>query len=1081
MNSVNQSFEKMMEEQCLKQWKEKEQNKNKTFANQNLLLDTNNQNVAAAPINNSSCNNQSTSLTPADELNNFMMQFKNDLKAKMIAEGKEYIRTHTTLPTDTTKTQTFNVPTDRLNEMYQLMAKCIASNDKLIYAEKPTDNSILYFDFDLYLHNLDGSIPNQSCSLNGNFISEVLHSVYYVLKTYFNIANTQFVLTCKQDIQVKDVIDADKNVSKYLKDGLHLFVLNYSFSVKQRYFIRSKMLQYFATNKVMERYYISAKPNEDVIDSAIIDQNCVVMPGNMKQSGKTYRVYNDSIINYDGVTFSLQSCQLNSNLLVATSLRLNQTNNINVIEQFKQEFDSFTCKNKAVVTKYKPDGTKIDMKQIVCVWSDGLPHKDFKVDISKHDAVKNPIYFDGIPCLNKFENCLFRLPAHYYTDYVAWFNISCIIANHFKNETEKGFKVFNAFSSQSSDKYDNNAAIKKWNAINADDEDRKKLTDGTLYYWMQLESKNDYDDISEKFGDYDDTFNIASSYVWDDFKKKYNKSQYKVFVAADGKLKYPSEYYDMIKNFARCVRILDLVNPLIIVKETAQIVQKVITYSIKKVTKAQFASYQNDFKYYLQQVDAKGNASEVIQKGVLHLLDENDKLLSYKAEACCPDYKGSTAYIKDNFGNDIKVFNTWVPYPITRSCNEVKYKLGHETIKLVHHKVNRKIDLGIDPVSGKKMFREYVDEYDANEIVSYDFKTDEYKGIERILQHIYEVWCSCNPNWFKYYIQWFARILMEPNRKTNKIMLFYGKPGCGKSHLDEIFGQKMFGIHYKNLDATRMTKQFNSQTENLTFAICNEGKNNDKQTYAAIDVEVMKNIVDSVTLQIEEKGKEERTVDNVLNVKIITNNENCLDRDLILRKAVCFEMQSTHIKSDLDINSFPSDTNLWSEEQLNAYNQKVYYDELFKQAENNYRMFYDYLSDVYEPNFDLDARPITPYYLRLLNITKSNTEKFMEEVFTSAEDYDYIVPTGVENQFAACFSTLFDLYTAFCSANNVLKPLGKLNFKSELTKLGYLIRDNKEKVNGKTETIYYLQFNGLLQQIREENKSKVIEASKLLK
>ena len=155
-----------------------------------------------------------------------------------------------------------------------------------------------------------------------------------------------------------------------------------------------------------------------------------------------------------------------------------------------------------------------------------------------------------------------------------------------------------------------------------------------------------------------------------------------------------------------------------------------------------------------------------------------------------------------------------------------------------------------------------------NESYLNNFNVDDAKPI---LDHIYNIWCSQNKEYYDYVINWFSHILKFPYKKTGVVVcLKSNKEGAGKgiimNKLRKIIGDNHY-FQCNNLD--QLTGSFNGIGEGKILINLDEafwGKDKKKEG-------MLKNIITEETKFVNKKNKESYIIDDYCNYIISTNND----------------------------------------------------------------------------------------------------------------------------------------------------------------------------------------------------------------
>ncbi len=148
--------------------------------------------------------------------------------------------------------------------------------------------------------------------------------------------------------------------------------------------------------------------------------------------------------------------------------------------------------------------------------------------------------------------------------------------------------------------------------------------------------------------------------------------------------------------------------------------------------------------------------------------------------------------------------------------------------------------------------------------------------IKPFTNHVKEVLCNGDMGCYEHFIRMLAHYVQYPFKPTQVGYVFCGKGGIGKSTimrlLIRIFG-KWNVLQVKGVDI--LTKKFNVELEGKMLVCCEELRSATESDWRA-DVDAIKNIIDAETLQIERKGIDCHTSENVINVIAFSNNQYAL-------------------------------------------------------------------------------------------------------------------------------------------------------------------------------------------------------------
>lgn len=147
--------------------------------------------------------------------------------------------------------------------------------------------------------------------------------------------------------------------------------------------------------------------------------------------------------------------------------------------------------------------------------------------------------------------------------------------------------------------------------------------------------------------------------------------------------------------------------------------------------------------------------------------------------------------------------------------------------------------------------------------------TEVKKAVQDYLDHVKENVCGGNEKLFKWLIGWFAHLVQKPWEKPLTAIVMRGGRGVGKNAVLKPLGQ-ILGCHYFATAKLRyLTGDFNGHLENLLLFCLNEAFWSGNKSAEA----VLKDIITEPEHNIEHKGQESFTVDNLTRIVIMGNDD----------------------------------------------------------------------------------------------------------------------------------------------------------------------------------------------------------------
>ena len=122
-------------------------------------------------------------------------------------------------------------------------------------------------------------------------------------------------------------------------------------------------------------------------------------------------------------------------------------------------------------------------------------------------------------------------------------------------------------------------------------------------------------------------------------------------------------------------------------------------------------------------------------------------------------------------------------------------------------------------------------------------------------------------------LDWLAFVVQNPGERVNWALLLQGAQGTGKSYFVKLL-QLILGDHVKNLDPSAISGRFTSWAHGSLVVAVEEIRISGANKYEVLDR--MKPFISNDTVQIEEKGRDHRTVPNFTSYLLLTNHKDAI-------------------------------------------------------------------------------------------------------------------------------------------------------------------------------------------------------------
>jgi len=165
-------------------------------------------------------------------------------------------------------------------------------------------------------------------------------------------------------------------------------------------------------------------------------------------------------------------------------------------------------------------------------------------------------------------------------------------------------------------------------------------------------------------------------------------------------------------------------------------------------------------------------------------------------------------------------------------------------------------------------------------------------------------------------LNWMAYIYQNPGKRVGWAMLLQGAQGCGKSYFGAMF-QQLWGSNVRQLDTGAISGRFTGWAHGALLNVVEEIRIAGTNKWEILDK--LKPIISNDTIQIEEKGRDHRTVPNFTSYLLLTNHKDAVPIGDGDRRYCCIFSR------------------IQSEEQLLAHfgtheGRKQYFDKLFDET-----------------------------------------------------------------------------------------------------------------------------------------------------
>jgi energy-coupling factor transporter ATP-binding protein EcfA2 len=139
----------------------------------------------------------------------------------------------------------------------------------------------------------------------------------------------------------------------------------------------------------------------------------------------------------------------------------------------------------------------------------------------------------------------------------------------------------------------------------------------------------------------------------------------------------------------------------------------------------------------------------------------------------------------------------------------------------------------------------------------------------RLLEHVYQVICHENDEWYNFLITWAADILQNPGRKAGSAVVIKGKKGTGKSTFFHFLDQILRPHSLTTSQREHVTGKFNAHMESLLLMVLEEAVwPGDHQGNSTV-----KDLITNETIAVERKGIDVSRMNNYMRIGMTSNDD----------------------------------------------------------------------------------------------------------------------------------------------------------------------------------------------------------------
>ena len=300
-----------------------------------------------------------------------------------------------------------------------------------------------------------------------------------------------------------------------------------------------------------------------------------------------------------------------------------------------------------------------------------------------------------------------------------------------------------------------------------------------------------------------------------------------------------------------------------------------------------------------------------------------------------------------------------------------------------------------------------------------EFSPDLKKKVERVLKFIFDIWCSKRDESYQFCLKWISNMIK--GNKNNSCLYLKSIQGNGKSTIPKFIRDHVIG-HELSLEtgSEPIKSRFNSILAGKLMVVLEELENFSVSEWQTVST-VLKRIITSETINIQNKGVDAFETENINNYILISNNDAIKDDEG--RRYFTLDLCTSRVGDHAFFDSLYGD----------CFNDEVGH------------AFYCYMMEVNTEKFNPQNYPITQNKY-------DSIAKRLDSVYSFLKQ-NYILQN--KNIFSSV-EDLFEEYKTFVGDGN--KAYGKIDFNKKLKEISI----NYYKTNGGTMNRYKVSHDDLL-------------------
>lgn len=342
------------------------------------------------------------------------------------------------------------------------------------------------------------------------------------------------------------------------------------------------------------------------------------------------------------------------------------------------------------------------------------------------------------------------------------------------------------------------------------------------------------------------------------------------------------------------------------------------------------------------------------------------------------------------------------------------------------------------------------DGYNIFKLENIEYKEDTKERFEKLLNHFRFLVNDGSENteeYFKYLIQFFAHIILNPMEKTKVVPILRSDEGFGKNIMTDFIGKECLNERY-HLETRDPKKEvygeFNGLMESKTSVVFDEADPEESKYF----YDKLKGDITNDTIILKKKGIENTTIKSYAQFIATTNSEELpFKLSSSNRRFVCFECTQKK----------PSHQ---------YFAELAFNKDCIMKDKAVQKMFLEYIEGIYDKDFNFTIFPKTKFYMRSYELCKVPINDYFNDYYQKhfsegGEPYQY--DKGKKKGFYSIqLKSFYDDYKIFLNDNSG-ELISQLKFKTLIMskEIFKIERNNKgaELIYIKEDLVSYLEKN----------------------